>query len=525
MTSYLLKRFLRGILSVMLAAGAVMLLLYSLLDRNRIFADDPSYSRLKLNAKQQYKMQQWEKYGYLDYESYADHLKRLLEEGAIDAALYAEVVELGKTAEEDSQRTAEFVSAFTAFYESKGYTVERYSGVTLTGSDKYREGGRPLLYAYRDIPLTGRVLRFFRGIFSFDSTRYVKEEIEDRGLVFTLYDPVYGGEVFSPAIMGNGTRHKYLLYFDTHFPFMHQNFLTVHLGASSSLSRDEDVFDVLTKPQGGYKERMITYPTGLTELSADDLHSATYLAGSLEAGTEVIRARFTDDYTQVTTYKSGLSRIGYSFVIGFFALIIAYFTAVPLGIAMARKKAGLVDKLGTLYIVFMIAVPSLAYIFLFQSIGRALGLPTTFDSVSPTPAAYLLPTVSLALPMIASLMKWLRRYTLDQMSADYVRFARASGLSEGEVFSKHIVKNAIIPILHGLPAAFLGALVGAIITERVYVVPGAGNLLTESIASYDNGVTVGLTVFYALLSVLSLILGDILMALADPRISFSQKAR
>ena len=74
-------------------------------------------------------------------------------------------------------------------------------------------------------------------------------------------------------------------------------------------------------------------------------------------------------------------------------------------------------------------------------------------------------------------------------------------------------------------ATVLGALTGAIITERVYVVPGIGNLLTEAINKYDNGVIVGGTLFYAILTVTSLILGDVLMAMVDPRISFSTKDR
>ena len=111
------------------------------------------------------------------------------------------------------------------------------------------------------------------------------------------------------------------------------------------------------------------------------------------------------------------------------------------------------------------------------------------------------------------------------MNADYVKFARSGGLSEGEIFSRHILKNAAIPIIHGIPASVLGALVGAIITERVYVIPGAGNLLTIAINSYDNGVIVGVTLFYALLSVTAVILGDVLMSMVDPRISFSSKAR
>ena len=114
---------------------------------------------------------------------------------------------------------------------------------------------------------------------------------------------------------------------------------------------------------------------------------------------------------------------------------------------------------------------------------------------------------------------------IDQMNSDYVKFARSSGLSEGEIFAKHIWKNAAIPILHGIPASIIFSMVGAIITERVYVVPGAGNLLTEAINKYDNGVIVGVTLFYAVLSVISIILGDVLMATADPRISFTSKGR
>ena len=84
---------------------------------------------------------------------------------------------------------------------------------------------------------------------------------------------------------------------------------------------------------------------------------------------------------------------------------------------------------------------------------------------------------------------------------------------------------AIIPIVHGVPSSVLFALTGAIITERVYVVPGAGNMLTKAINLYDNGVIIGMTMFYALLSVVAIILGDILMSLMDPRISFTTKAR
>ena len=192
---------------------------------------------------------------------------------------------------------------------------------------------------------------------------------------------------------------------------------------------------------------------------------------------------------------------------------------------LALRKDKLLDHLGTIYIVFIIAVPSLAYIFLFKALGGKLGLPTTFDMEKPTWLMYVLPIVSLALPQIANQMKWLRRYMIDQMNSDYVKFARSGGLTESEIFRKHVLKNAIIPIVHGIPASVLGAMTGAIITERVYVVPGAGNLLTNAISAYDNGVIVGMTLFYALLTVTSVILGDVVMSIMDPRISFTNKSR
>ena len=290
-------------------------------------------------------------------------------------------------------------------------------------------------------------------------------------------------------------------------------------------NRNVDVFDTMVQTQGAYVQSTMTYPTGLTESSADDLHTATYSSAGTHLSTPILSDRFTDDYTNVSPYRQNKSRLGYSFVIGVIASILAYCVGLPIGILMARKKDKLLDKIGTFYIIFIIACPSLAYIFMVQALGRAAGLPHYFDLMKETPLMYILPIVSLAMPSIANLMKWLRRYMIDQMNSDYVKFARSGGLTEGEIFRKHIFKNAAIPIIHGIPGSILSSLVGAIITEKIYYVPGVGNMLTNAIALYDNAVIVGLTLFYALISITAIILGDILMSIVDPRISFSSKAR
>ena len=525
MTRYLINRILRGIFSMVIVVGIVMVMVYSALDRNLIFAADSMYTRVKSNAKEVYMMQQWERYGYVDYVPYSDYMRQLVRDDEITQEQYSAAITFGNKASQDSDEAAEFIRRFTEEYESKGYKVVRLDGKMKGKTKKYQDGGEPRLYAYRNIPVLMRLVNYFKDLITVDNIHYVEDEIEDRGITFTLHDPVYGGEKFSPAVMGTGTQYKYLFYFDDSFPFIHQNLVKTNLGLSYSIRQGIDVFQTMTESQGSYAYSTVTYPTGSVSESADDLHSASYISGSLAGGGPVVKASFVDDYTNISTNKNGMSKIGYSFTIGIIAVFLSYLIGVPVGIIMALRKDKLLDHIGTFYIVFITAVPSLAYIFLFKSLGGRFGLPTTFDMENPTWLMYVLPIISLSLPSIANLMKWLRRYMIDQMNSDYVKFARSGGLSEGEIFRKHILKNAIIPIVHDIPASILFALTGAIITERVYVVPGVGNMLTRAINAYDNGVIVGMVLFYAVLTVTSVILGDVLMSVLDPRISFTAKAR
>lgn len=529
MGKYIFKRLLHGLFSVVCVVLIVMVLIYSLLDRNKIFAGDPNYNHTVSNNRVTYEQSRFEAFGYLDYVPYADYINSLVKSGELTDDHRVSVAKIGNTPENDSELAAEYIKKFTDYYESMGYTVTRLNA-DLKRNGQIRDGGQPVLFATRDIPLYMRAITYFTKMFQFDNIHYVPDDVDigERKLTFTLYDPVRNPtgteKVFSPAIMGNGTKHKYLLYFDSRFPFIHQNFLTLNLGESYTVNRGVDVFTTMTESQGSYILSTMTFPTGNVLDRADDLHTATYVPNSLT--TDINKQRFVDDYTNVLTFKDGLSKIGYSFVIGIFSVIMAYVLGLPIGLLMARFKEGILDKVGTVYIMFIIAVPSLAYIFLFKAIGGSVfHLPTLFNMDSDDKLMYILPIVSLALPSIANLMKWMRRYMIDQMNSDYVKFARSGGLSEMEIFTKHIWKNALIPIVHGVPASVIFAMTGAIITERIYSVPGAGNLLTQAINKYDNGVIVGVTLFYAVLSVVSIILGDVFMSMVDPRISFSDKAR
>ena len=535
MKKYLIKRIIGGAFSVFAVVAIVMILIYSLMDRQLIFQSDALYMKKLSNEKELYKYSKWEEYGYVDLVNYSDYMISLLKAGTITQETF-DATSYPRNGKVTKDLTKQYIEEFKKVYSDKGYQIVELEADMMSSGRKLKTGGAAKLFAYRDIPVWQRLGKYFKSLLFSDNIHYVSEEddIGERKLTFSWNDPIYtvynedgsvASKKFSPVIMGNGTKHKYLLYFDKKFPFVHQNFLTLNLGKSYAVNAGVDVWETMNMAQGKFKNSVLTYPSGLREKTADDLHTATYQKGSLELNL-VYAERYTDDYTNTITAKAGHSKVGYSFIIGILSTILAYALGLPLGIWMALRKDKLVDKLGTAYNIFILAVPSLAYIFMFKAIGTSVfHLPRVFDMDKTDKMMYILPIVSLALPSVAGLMKWLRRYMVDQMNSDYVKFARSGGLSEGEIFRKHILKNAMIPIIHAIPGSILGALVGAIITERVYSVPGAGNLLTNAINAYDNGVIVGLTMFYATLSVVGLLLGDILMAVADPRISFDTKER
>ena len=216
MTKYVVNRLLRGFLSVAIMVVIVMVMIFTLMDRQLIFASDAMFSKKTFNAKETYMYSKWEEYGYLDYVTYADYLLQLTKDGTITEETRAEAVKLGRTAQKDSDLTAQYVQEFEDYYTSRGYEVKRLD--TKMSGKKVAQGGQAALFAFKDKPIWDRALHYFTGLLEFDNVNRVEGDIGERKLTFTLYDPMYGGEKFSPAIMGNGTNHKYLLYFDNQFP-------------------------------------------------------------------------------------------------------------------------------------------------------------------------------------------------------------------------------------------------------------------------------------------------------------------
>lgn len=215
-------------------------------------------------------------------------------------------------------------------------------------------------------------------------------------------------------------------------------------------------------------------------------------------------------------------KIPISLAFGAAALCLALLVGLPLGVAMSRFKGGVIDKLGTGFIVLLNAVPMVVFYLFIQIYGsRLAGVPMLFDRRNP--ATWILPVICLSLSNIASYAMWMRRYMVDQLNSDYVKLAMAKGVSRRNIMYKHVFRNAFVPMLQLLPSSFLLTIMGSIYIESLFSIPGMGGLLVDVIKRQDNTVVQALVLIYSVLGIIGLLLGDLLMAAVDPRISFTKK--
>ena len=218
-------------------------------------------------------------------------------------------------------------------------------------------------------------------------------------------------------------------------------------------------------------------------------------------------------------------KIPVSIELGLLAQAFALALGIPLGIAMAkstRSRFKIWDKFGTVLIVIIEAVPSAVYHLLIQLYGSEwLGVPMLFDESKWY--TWILPVFSLSIGSIVYYAMWLRRYMVDEANKDYIRLARAKGVPEGKISRVHVFRNAFVPLIQYIPNSILFTLMGSLYVESLYSIPGMGGLLVQVIKIQDNTMVEALVVIYSALSVVGLLLGDIMMAIFDPRISFTTK--
>lgn len=216
------------------------------------------------------------------------------------------------------------------------------------------------------------------------------------------------------------------------------------------------------------------------------------------------------------------SKIGISMKVGIASMLLSLPLGMGLGVLMARSKGGIADKLGNAYIVFIQAVPNAVYFIFIQLYGSNwFKLSMLYKEGDWT--SLILPVISLALPSISSYAMWLRRYMVDETNKDYIKLARAKGVPNSTIWFHHVFRNAVVPMVNLIPGSILLTISGSIYVESLYSIPGMGGLLVDVIKRQDNNMVLALVVIFAALSILGLLLGDLLMAIVDPRISFTKK--
>jgi peptide/nickel transport system permease protein len=224
--------------------------------------------------------------------------------------------------------------------------------------------------------------------------------------------------------------------------------------------------------------------------------------------------------------------MGISFAISLVSLVLQLLIAIPLGIKCACNQYGKLDYTITVLTMIGISFPS----FFFGSIviktfavdlgwfpdgGLSSNLSidaTAWERFWDMAWHLVLPMMVLVILNIGSMMRYTRTNTLEVLNADYIRTARAKGLSEKKVVYKHVFRNTLIPLVTTLAGILPGLFGGAMITEEIFGIPGIGQKAYQLLLKGDLPFIMGYNMFIAVLTVIGILLTDIMYAVVDPRV-------
>ena len=226
--------------------------------------------------------------------------------------------------------------------------------------------------------------------------------------------------------------------------------------------------------------------------------------------------------------------IGCTFALALAALVIAMLIGIPAGIISATKQYSLVDNVLTVFSLLGLALPTFfAGLLLLKVFAIDLQWLPIFGLTDPAKAnagflvrlgdhAYhlILPAIVLGLAETASFMRYTRSSMLEVIRSDYIRTARAKGLSEKVIIYKHAFRNAMIPIITLLGFRIPGLISGAVMTETIFSLPGVGKLSVEATTTRNYPLLLGINAMLTLATLLGTLVADLLYAAADPRIKY-----
>lgn len=213
------------------------------------------------------------------------------------------------------------------------------------------------------------------------------------------------------------------------------------------------------------------------------------------------------------------SRFGYSLRLGLLALLIAVVVGVPVGIVSALRQNTFVDYISLFIATLGISIPSFVMaIFMIVIFARGLHwidvVVRDWNQVKP----WILPALVLGFGTLAFTARLTRSSMLEVLRQDYVRTARAKGLKERVVITRHMLKNALIPVVTILGPALAGLVTGSFIIETMFSFPGMGRAYVQSIGQRDYSMIMGTTLIYAALVAFANLSVDIIYSFVDPRI-------
>ena len=211
-----------------------------------------------------------------------------------------------------------------------------------------------------------------------------------------------------------------------------------------------------------------------------------------------------------------------SLQVGGLAMLIALMFGIAAGSIAALYRDSLIDRsimavsLTGISIPVFVVAPLLVLVF---SVSLAW-LPAGWSSTAGG-ARLVLPVIALALPQIAYIARLLRASLVDVLASDFIRTARAEGLTSGRILLRHALKPALLPVISYLGPAVASILTGSVVVEQIFGIPGLGQFFVTGALNRDYTLVLGIVVFYACLIVLFNLLVDLAYAAIDPRIRYT----
>lgn len=213
-----------------------------------------------------------------------------------------------------------------------------------------------------------------------------------------------------------------------------------------------------------------------------------------------------------------------TFILNIGSTIISLVLSIIIGIKSAVRKGSFYDKFWQVFSLAGISFPTffVGMVLIFTFAIRLKWFPPGMMPMQDTLGLWIkhlvLPTVTLVIGGLATTTRFVRNAMVDALSQDYIRTARAKGVSEKSVIYSHAFKNALIPVVTVVVWAVVGMFSGAVVTESLFAYGGVGKYFLDSILAQDYPVIMGLNMFYAILAVAGNLIMDILYSVVDPRV-------